>query len=366
MMRVAVLGGGGTIAPAIVRDLAESGSADRVDVLDINEQAAVEVAENWGLGTAHASRVDANADLAHSLEGVDVLINSASYRINLKAMRACLDAGCHYLDLGGLYWMTAKQLELDAEFRAAGLLAILGIGSSPGKTNVMAARAVRELEGPPDAIHVFAAGRDLDPPEGFSSPYSVQTLVDELTLAPVVLENGAPREIEPMSDGAAYEFPEPIGRGETIYTLHSELSTFGESFGCRESSFRLSLAPAFLERIRHLAAAPPEEVRQAANMAHRPSASTVSVHVIEATAGDQTARVTCITRPMTAWGLGGGIVSTAAPAVAAVKLLAERKIAGSGVLPPERCIDPDDLFPILEHRGSEFIVEGDAVKDNES
>ncbi len=357
MLRVAVLGGGGTIAPAIVRDLAEGGFAERIDVLDINEQAATEVAEQWGKGKAHARRVDANADLAQALDGAHVLINSASYRINLKAMRACLDAGCHYLDLGGLYWMTAKQMELDSEFAEAGLLAILGIGGSPGKTNVMAAYAVRELGSRPDAIHVYAAGRDLDPPPGFSSPYSVQTLVDELTLAPIVIENGSPREIEPMSDGGEYEFPEPIGRESTIYTLHSELSTFDDSFGCREASFRLSLAPQLLERVRHLSAAPPEEVRQAANMAHRPSASTVSVHVVEATAGDKQTRVTCVTRPMTDWGLGGGIVSTAAPSVAAVELLVAQSIQGSGVMPPERCIDPDDLFPILERRGSEFAVE---------
>ena len=74
-----------------------------------------------------------------------MLVNTASYRINLDAMRACLAAGCTYLDLGGLYWMTGRQLELADEFDRAGLLAVLGIGSSPGKTNLMAQRAVEVL-----------------------------------------------------------------------------------------------------------------------------------------------------------------------------------------------------------------------------
>ena len=39
-----------------------------------------------------------------------MLVNSASYRVNLDAMRACLKAGSHYVDLGGLYWMTGDQL----------------------------------------------------------------------------------------------------------------------------------------------------------------------------------------------------------------------------------------------------------------
>lgn len=356
-MRVAVLGGGGTIAPALVRDLAESDAVTDLLVLDIHIERAAEVAEQWGAGVARAEQVDANADLAGKLAGVDVLVNSASYRLNLAAMQACLDTGCNYLDLGGLFWVTEQQLELDEEFRAAGLVAILGIGGSPGKTNVMAAHAVRELDAAPAAIHIYAAGRDLDPPPGFSSPYSVQTLVDELSMPPVVLRDGEPIKVDPMADGGEFVFPAPIGPASTIYTLHSELSTFGESFGCREASFRLSLAPEFLAKVRHLAAAPPEDVREAANMAHRPSAGTVAVHVVDAIGNGRTARVTCVTRPMAKWGLGGGIVSTAAPAAAAVTLMARGDGVRPGVHPPERCIAADDLFPLLEQRGSEFTVE---------
>ena len=89
--------------------------------------------------------------LAAALEAVDVLVNSASYRLNLEAMQACLAAGCHYLDLGGLYWMTLRQLELAEQFADKALLAVLGIGSSPGKTNVMALAGVRELGAEPVA-----------------------------------------------------------------------------------------------------------------------------------------------------------------------------------------------------------------------
>ena len=61
--------------------------------------------------------MDARAGLAESLDGIDVLVNSASYRVNLDAMRACLEAGCHYIDLGGLYHLTGEQLELGAAVR---------------------------------------------------------------------------------------------------------------------------------------------------------------------------------------------------------------------------------------------------------
>jgi lysine 6-dehydrogenase len=380
-LRVAVLGAGGTIAPAIVRDLAESDEVEGLLLLDLEKSRAEHVSSIYGGVKARAGFVDARApgtdpaSLTRALQDCDVLVNSASYRVNPQAMAACLEARCHYLDLGGLYWMTDEQLELSPRFESAGLLALLGIGSAPGKTNLMALRAARELRGASnpaapgraaeeaagvDSIHVSAAGRDPDPPPGFSIPYALRTLLDELSMSPVVLRDGAPEEIEPLSDGGRVEFGEPIGTAETIYTLHSELRSFGESFGCREASFRLSLKPELLDRLRGLADAADEEVDRAAAQATRPSSRTVSVHLIEATGGDgrngRTVRVRALTEPMERWGLGGGVVSTAAPAAAAVRLLARGRIEARGALPPERCIDPDEMFAELERRGCSFEV----------
>jgi saccharopine dehydrogenase (NAD+, L-lysine-forming) len=338
-----------------VRDLAESPEVDELLLLDLDPDRARAAADAHGGDKASAAGVDARSGgLRSALAGSDVLVNAASYRVNLHAMRAALEAGCHYVDLGGLYWLTGDQLELDLPFREAGLLALLGMGSSPGKTNVMAVQAVRELNETPDRIDVYAAGRDLDPPAGVSFPYSPRTLVDELTLAPVVVRGGDPVELEPLTDGGELDFPEPIGRGGTIFTLHSEIRTFPSSFGCRDCSFRLSLSPAVLEHVRGLIGAGDDEVEAAARVAAPASARTVSVHVVEAARDERAVRVTAVTRPMADWGLGGGVVSTAAPAAAAVRLLARGRMAEHGVLPPERCIAPEDLFPQLERRGCAF------------
>ena len=343
-MRVAILGAGGTIAPAIVRDLAESDEVAELLLVDLDREKARATADRHGGG---------KASVADGVAGADVVVNSAGYRINLDVMRASLEAGAHYIDLGGLYWMTGQQLELHDEFERAGLLAVLGMGSSPGKTNVMAAHAARTLGTEKlDTVHVAAGGRDLAPPDGESFPYALQTLIDELTMQPVVIRDGQPTEVEPLSPGGTVRFAEPIGDGETIHTIHSEMRTFPASLGCREASFRLSLAPALLERLRHLAAAGDKERAYAAARALPPSGNTVSSHVVEATAGGRSVRVTSSTPPHEEWGLGGGIVSTAAPAAAAVRLLARGAVEARGALPPEQCIDPDALFPELERRGN--------------
>jgi lysine 6-dehydrogenase len=363
-LRVAVLGAAGTIAPAIVRDLAESDEVAAMTLLDLDGERAQAVADEHGAGKATARSADARAvdELAALLDGHDVLVNTASYRINLDAMRACLKAGCAYLDLGGLYHVTREQLALGGQFEAAGLLGLLGMGSAPGKTNVMAVRGVRELgadAGGIESIDVFAAGRDPVAPadDRLRPPYAIQTLIDELTLKPIVLRNGAPVEVEPLAPSGSADFGDPIGATDTIYTLHSELATFGESFGCREASFRLSLKPGLVERLEQLIGASAEEIAAAAREAAPQSDQTVSVHMVTvaATSG-RTVTVRAVTSSH--FGLGGSVVSTAAPAAAAVRLLARGSLNATGVLPPERCVDPDELFAELEARGCRFSVSG--------
>jgi saccharopine dehydrogenase (NAD+, L-lysine-forming) len=362
-LRVAVLGAGGTIAPAIVRDLAESDEVSELVLLDLDAERAAAVAEAHGGSKAIATRVDATAERAEpgslpgALAGCEALVNSASYRVNVDAMRACLEARCHYIDLGGLYWVTGDQLALSPDFEAAKLTAVLGVGSAPGKTNLMARVACDRLGGNADEIHVSAAGRDPAPPPGFSIPYALRTLIDELTMSPVVIRDSEPREIEPLADGGTVDFGDPIGVGESIYTLHSEMRTFGSSFGCREGSFRLSLSPPVLERLRELVDASEDEIEEAARTALPSSREAVGVHLVEATRGDRAARVRAVTMPHQGWGLGGGIVSTAAPAAAAVRLMARGSISARGALPPESCIDPEEMFAELEGRGATFEVD---------
>src|SRR5207253_2026556 len=105
---VAVLGADGTIAPAIVADLAQSDKVTGMTLLDLDLARAQSVADAHSGEKASAEEIDARSmsDLASAIAQADVLVNTASYRVNLEAMRTCLEAGCNYLDLGGLYWMT--------------------------------------------------------------------------------------------------------------------------------------------------------------------------------------------------------------------------------------------------------------------
>ncbi|MGH3142639.1 MAG: saccharopine dehydrogenase NADP-binding domain-containing protein, partial [Gaiellales bacterium] len=158
-----------------------------------------------------------SAAVAAALDGSAVCVNCADYRLNASVMRGALDAGAHYVDLGGLYHVTKLQLEFDSEFRERGLGALLGMGSAPGKANLMASAAVARLEEDPRSLEIWAATRD-PAAEGhpFPAPYSVRTLLDELSMAPVVVEDGQALEVEPLSGEATRVLPD-ARRGDRIW-----------------------------------------------------------------------------------------------------------------------------------------------------
>src|SRR5262249_54031610 len=132
----------------IVRDLCESEPLQDVVIADFNRDKAEELKASLSFPKLSTTFADIrNTDqLAGVLAGAKTVINSTPYYFNLNVMQAALAAGCHYLDLGGLFHVTRRQLELDKQFKEKGLTAVLGMGAAPGMTNVMAAHAAENLD----------------------------------------------------------------------------------------------------------------------------------------------------------------------------------------------------------------------------
>ena len=276
------------------------------------------------------------ASLRRALTGASVCLNCADYRLNLGVMEAALASGCHYVDLGGLFHVTRRQLELDERFREAGLSAVLGIGSAPGKTNLLTAAAAARLGGEPRTLEIWAATRD-PAAEGHPLPitYSARTLIDELRLAPMVVRHGSLVEVEPLSGKAERELPE-VGRVEGIYTLHSELATLPGAYpGLEQASFRLSLSPGLVDR---LLALDEDDLPEPYVQSER----AVAAHLVELGGEDGAVTGAAITR-------GGSARSTAEPAARAAVELAEGRLSAPGVHPPESAIaDPAGFLALLD------------------
>ncbi len=231
MTRVVVLGGGGLTGQGTVRDLANSPEVDEVVAADLDPELAARAARRAGGSKVRAVTIDVRdrAAVVELLRGAAVCVNAVQYTFNLEVMEACLTARVPYLDFGGLFHMTRRQLELDGRFRSAGLLAVPGLGQVPGVSNVMAAAATADLDRV-DSIVIRDGWRDLTPngPEILFT-WSPSTFLDEMVLPAQVYENGRYEAVPPMSGAEEYEFEAPVGRTRVYRTLHSEPATLPES-----------------------------------------------------------------------------------------------------------------------------------------
>src|SRR5208337_5038970 len=122
--------GGGRMGLVAVRDLIRSPQIDSVTIGDFDTSRAQNLAGSMGSDKIRTKKVDAtrHEDLVNAIRGNDVLINAIWYAHNLDVMKAAISARVHYNDLGGLFHMTKRQLELNDQAHESNITAVLGGG----------------------------------------------------------------------------------------------------------------------------------------------------------------------------------------------------------------------------------------------
>lgn len=368
---MAVLGGAGAMGRAAVFDLARQGL--HVRLLDADAEAAHRIVRLYSEGLADISAPAASdvGLLARSLEGAAVVVNAAPYRLNLAVMEAALRAGCHYVDLGGLFHTTRRQLRLHDRFRERGLLAVLGMGSAPGIVNVLARAAVDRLR-KARSIRIYNGSLDQTrsaAPVAFA--FSPATVLDEMTQSPVVFTKGRYRTVPPRSGGEDFAFE--IGTQRVHLSLHSEAATLPQSFaakGVRECAFKIAYDPALLERLKLLIAlgltdpnvgalgvAPRDVLLDCFRRLPRPPAfvddrDSLAV-VVEGSdeRGEVVVRHDLTATPQRRPPLSAVARDTGFPPAIVARMLIEGQIAERGALPPERCVPVRPFLTALAERG---------------
>jgi saccharopine dehydrogenase-like NADP-dependent oxidoreductase len=258
-MKIVVIGGAGAMGRVVVQDLSESPEVTEILVADFNESMVREIVEKFRdkriIGCfADARRVE---ELTKVIQGYDVVINCAQHDFNLEVMQACLNADCHYNDLGGMWHITKKQLKLFDDFQKVGKTAVCGIGAAPGVTNILARYAYDRLDEVRE-VRCAAALSEMGPEckDIFLPAYSIQTIMEEYDMDSYQWIDGQYRTTPAMTGQMEMVFPEPIGRKVCIHTLHSETATIPDSFkdkGIQTVTWRLSLPPGFEEKAHFLA-----------------------------------------------------------------------------------------------------------------
>jgi saccharopine dehydrogenase-like NADP-dependent oxidoreductase len=378
-MIITVLGGAGKMGCIAVQDLANDSRVDQVVIADNNLDQARVVAEYINNPKIKVVEVDIRdqGDFVKLLKSSDVCLNATVYYTNLAVMEACLKAGVHYNDMGGLFHTTRKQLELHTQFAAAGISAILGMGSAPGIPNVQARYAAERL----DKIQYIRIYDGIKPPSpgDMRFTYAVPTIVDELTVEPMVFENGEFKAKAPLSEFEDYWFTAPLGLLPMHLSLHSEVATLPVTFaakGVQECFFKINywgMAKETVEKVRVLA----EFGFDAKEPVEIDGQSIVPRDLMEAMLSDYVPPIIDFLSPAKNqppdWvkeivtevrGLKDGVIVTyrigtltckgalptgVAPAIGAI-WQAEGRIQ-PGVYPPEAALEPEPFFKELEERG---------------
>jgi lysine 6-dehydrogenase len=378
-MKILVLGAG-MMGRAVVHDLAGARAVKQIVVGDFDRGRAREVSQKFGRERARAVFADVRetSALAKNLRGSDVVVNCTQYNWNLDVMRAALEAGVNYMDLGGLYHMTRKQFALDRDFRKIGRLAIAGMGGAPGITNVMA-RALADRLDRVESIRVYNAGADE---QKYESPiaytFSIATILDELTMPPIAFENGRYVEKAMLSEPEQGKFPRPIGKIVLRHSIHSELGTLAESFrekGVREVFFKINYEPQLVNLVRGLVdtgftsreplqvngtRVAPRAVLLALLQQHATKKTPLDVEALRVVVTGRRGK-TRATTAMEMWAghstrpqLSAVARDTGFPAAIAAVMLGRGEIRGSGVQAPENVVPPEPFFAELKKRGFRF------------
>jgi lysine 6-dehydrogenase len=281
-----------------------------------------------------------------------------------------------YTDMGGLFHTTRKQLELNESFAEAGVSAVLGMGSAPGVPNIQARYAADRLD-TVESIRIYD-GIKPPPPDDVRFTYAVPTIVDEMTMPPMVFRDGEFIACEPLSEFEDYWFTPPLGLLPMHLSLHSEVATLPITFqhkGLKECSFKINywgMAKKTVEKVRVLAdfGFAGEEPVQVKGQSVVPRALLVAMMseyvppIDEFLAPAKTKPPDWVKEIVTevrgtkdgkalTFRLGtvtckGALPTGVAPARAAV-WLAEGRIP-PGVYPPEAALDPEPFLKELEDR----------------
>jgi saccharopine dehydrogenase-like NADP-dependent oxidoreductase len=378
-VKVVVLGGAGKMGALAVEDLVVNPRVDEVLLADRDTAAAAAISEYLGSPKLTTVQVDLNDHdaLVALLAPADACVNATVYYTNLAVMEACLDAVTHYTDLGGLFHGTRQQLELKDRYAAAGVAAVLGMGSAPGAPNVLARYAADRLD-TIDAIRIYDGVRP--PPPGTTRfTYAVPTIIDEMTQEPMVYRNGEYVSCEPLSEFEDYQFTGSLGILPMHLSLHSEVATLPVSFaakGIRDVFFKINywgMDRETVEKVRVLAdfgfdrtesvvvgdsTVVPREVMIAMMADYVPSAYDIltapenppgdwAKEIVSEVAGTVAGRP--VTYRMGMLTLKGALPTGVLPARAAA-WMAAGKVA-SGVHPPELAFEAEPFLRELEERG---------------
>jgi saccharopine dehydrogenase (NAD+, L-lysine-forming) len=160
MAKVIVLGGCGSVGSVAVKTLAAQDMFSQVVIGDWNIAKAEALAKDLG---PKVSAVKVNAENSESIKaavkGCDIVLNCVGpfYKTVKTILSAVIELGINYVDICDDVDVTIDILNMDSQAKAAGISAVIGMGNSPGISNLLGKFAAENLLDETDAIDIYHA-----------------------------------------------------------------------------------------------------------------------------------------------------------------------------------------------------------------
>ena len=161
-IKIAALGGCGGMGAVAIKAILEKDFYEKIIIADRDINRANEFIDSCNDKRLYTKELDvSNSDaLCKLFETVDVVINTVGpyYRFGLPILKTAIKKGCHYIDLNDDWRPTLDMLSLDSYAKKADITAIIGVGASPGISNMLAVKAIKSLDQTDSLITGWGSG----------------------------------------------------------------------------------------------------------------------------------------------------------------------------------------------------------------
>ena len=148
-MKVLALGGSGGMGRFSSFAISNYPNITKVTIADLNENNAKEFSNLFddrftGIGLD----VTDKENLEKVMSGHDIVLNTTGpfFKFGLPILKSAIKCKCHYFDICDDWEPTEEMLKLNDEALKNEITAIVGLGASPGISNLLGLKAMNELD----------------------------------------------------------------------------------------------------------------------------------------------------------------------------------------------------------------------------
>lgn len=377
-MKVLALGGCGDMGRMAVAILLESPLITSITVTDLDLEAATAYVKKIGSEKLSAVKIDVThrTELIDLMKAHDIVVNTVGpyYKFGKTIFEAAIEAKKSYFDICDDWKPMLEILDLTEEAKKAGITAVIGIGASPGVSNILAKLVCSKLDEVNDLKTGW--GITLSEKRGKKPKYFIKkktissdTAIEHLLIESIgkvpAFRDGKIIEIEPLTDAESLHFP-GFKDVYSCYIGHPEPVMLSRTIKAKTISNQMYLSEKAAIRLRKFSKKVEKKelsIEEASKKLNKSFTRLVINHIIlfwkflkefyhapptisaiaTGKRGDKTVRVGAGAYHVP-YGLMAGI--TGVPLAIAVLMYIEGKIDQKGALTPEQAMDPMEFFEI--------------------